>query len=396
MPDASTIGLTLKRIRKERGLSQEALAEKAGLSKDTVAKLEQGRRRGERTTTLMRLANALDVDLGELTGRRERVGGREGASVLAVRDVILAPSLLPGVGGLDAADSGEPTALPDLESAVARGWRMYWEGDLTALTAAVPGLVAEARLTQRSIGARAAVPLSRAYQLAACLLNHLGKPDLAALAAERAIAAAHQGDDELQHATVQGTYAWALHRQARLGEAERVAAKAASSIEPSFSGSPVHLAVWGGLLLNALAPRVAAGNDPEEYLSPARAAAAAIGDRRVAHFDAWFSIDIVHMQSVYAWATLREPGRALDVARGVRLSGLQGIARGRHLLDVAQAHVDARQPQAAEARLADAHATAPQWFRHQALAESLVGEVREATTRPSPRIRALARAVGID
>ncbi|WP_067453291.1 helix-turn-helix domain-containing protein [Actinomadura macra] len=396
MPEASTIGTALRRIRTERGLSQEGLAEKAGLSRDTVAKLEQGRRRGERTTTLMRLANALDVDLGELTGRRERVGGRDGASVLAVRDVILAPSLLPGVGGLDADDAGDPTPLPELKAAVARGWRMYWEGDLTALTVTVPGLIAEGRLTQRSLGAQAAVPLSRAYQLAACLLNHLGKPELAAIAAERAIAVAYQGDDELQHATVQGTYAWALHRQARLTEAEQVAAKAASSIEPSFNDSPVRLSVWGGLLLNALAPRIVAGNDPEEYLSPARAAAAAIGSRRVEHYDAWFGAHTVNMQGVYAWATLREPGRALEAARSVQISGLHGIYRGRHLLDVAQAHVDARQPRAAEARLADAQAVAPQWFRHQTLAQGLVGEVREVMSRPTPRIRALAHEVGID
>ncbi|TDD93458.1 helix-turn-helix domain-containing protein [Actinomadura rubrisoli] len=359
MPDASTIGITLKRIRHERGLTQEGLAEKAGLSRDTVSKLEQGRRQGERTTTLMRLANALDVDLGELTGQRERVGGRDGA-------------------------------------AVARGWKMYWDGGLTALTAAVPGLIAEARLAQRSVGSRATVPLSRAYQLAACLLNHLGKADLAAVAAERAIAAAYEGDDDLQHAAVQGTYAWALHRQARLSEAERVAASAAVSMEPSFNAPPIRLAVWGGLLLNALAPRVAAGKDPEEYLAPARAASAAIGTRRVEHYEAWFGSHIVHMQSVYAWATLREPGRALEAARGVQLSGLHGISRGRHLLDVAQAHVDARQPQAAEARLADAHAMAPQWFRHQTLAQSLVEEVRQVTTRPTLRIRALAHEVGLD
>ncbi|MGP4029883.1 hypothetical protein [Actinomadura sp. 3N407] len=60
--------------------------------------LEQGRRRGQRTSTLMALADALDVEVGDLCGKRERLGtDRDGGSVLAIRDAILTPRLLPGL-----------------------------------------------------------------------------------------------------------------------------------------------------------------------------------------------------------------------------------------------------------------------------------------------------------
>ena len=68
MSDDSTIGDRLRRIRNEQDLTQEQLATRAGLSRDLIAKLEQNRRTSCRITSLMRLANALDADLTELTG----------------------------------------------------------------------------------------------------------------------------------------------------------------------------------------------------------------------------------------------------------------------------------------------------------------------------------------
>ena len=42
--DSSTIGDRIKRFRAARGLSQETLAERARMSKDTIGAYEQGRR----------------------------------------------------------------------------------------------------------------------------------------------------------------------------------------------------------------------------------------------------------------------------------------------------------------------------------------------------------------
>ncbi|GAA3965935.1 hypothetical protein GCM10023085_55540 [Actinomadura viridis] len=398
MPEVGTIGRNLARLRRERSMSQEGLAAKAGLSKDLIAKLEQGRRSSCRVTSLMKLATALDAELTDLTGRRERLGAdRDGGSVLALRDAILSPSLLPGLNsgaGLDADDDGTPTPLIELDAAITAAHDRYWSGEFGPLLSVVAGLIIEARLTYRNTGVSAAGPLAQSYQLAASLMLQLGKADLAAIAAERGIAVAAEGDDELQWATINGTYAWVLLRQARLEEGEALAVRVAEQIEPDFKARPEHLVVWGNVLLNALAPRVVAGKDPADYLSLVSAVAGRLG-QKVQAYQTAFGPTSVAMQTAYTYAVLRDPGKTLKAARNVNPGDLTRISYGRHLLDVAQAHVDARQPRAAEVQLAEARKASPVWFRHQGLARSLVGEVREELTRPSPTIRSLAHEVGI-
>ena len=396
MDDGSPIGDHLKRVRKEHGYTQEGLAEKAGLSTDVIRKLEQGRRNSLRLTSLMKLANALDIDLTELTGKRERLGtDRDGGSVLAIRDAILSPALLPGMPGLDPEDAGEPTPLRDLQETVSVSWRRYWKGDFGPLTATMPGLINEARLTYRTIGAAAAAALAQSFQLAACLLLHLGKTDLAAMGAERGISAAADGDDEWQWAAVVSTLAWVLMYQGRLTESENLAVRVAEQIEPSFSAPVPHLASWGNLLVAAIDTAAIAGRDVANYVSMASAGAERIGGLATA-YQTTFGSSKVAVNATHAYAMSGATGRALAEAKKVRVDDLPGIAYGHHLLDLAQAHIDARQIRAAEARLDEAHGLSSVWFRHQHLAVSLVAETRAAQARPSPRIRVLARAVGLD
>jgi transcriptional regulator with XRE-family HTH domain len=74
-----TIGYQLRRLRRLRGLTQEALADRADVSRDLVAKLEQGRRRTARITSLTSLARALDVELSALVTRPAPVLEPDGA-----------------------------------------------------------------------------------------------------------------------------------------------------------------------------------------------------------------------------------------------------------------------------------------------------------------------------
>ncbi len=60
------VGKRLARLRRERGLTQEELAERAGVSADIVRKLEQGARASARLATLAALARALGARTGEL------------------------------------------------------------------------------------------------------------------------------------------------------------------------------------------------------------------------------------------------------------------------------------------------------------------------------------------
>jgi predicted ATPase/transcriptional regulator with XRE-family HTH domain len=61
-PGSADLGGTLRRLRLAACLTQDGLAERAGISADAVAALERGRRRRPRPDTIGRLARALDLD----------------------------------------------------------------------------------------------------------------------------------------------------------------------------------------------------------------------------------------------------------------------------------------------------------------------------------------------
>lgn len=392
MTDANSIGARLRAARGSRGLTQEELAEAAGLSRDLIAKLEQGQRKSARVTSLVKLANALDVELSALIGKRDQLGtDRDGGSVLALRNVLLSPSLLPD---LDDGHDGEPTPLPQITTAVRNACSAYWNGQFASLIAELPGLITEARLTHEAVGPEATYPLAMAYDLAASLMIHFGRDDLAAISAERAINVARAGNDELLWATLHATYAWVLLHQARLPEAEQLAIGMASRIEPSFSAPAEHVAVWGNLLLCAFAPTAAAGRDIADYAAMATAGAERLRGT-VEIYNSTFGPARVAEQETHAYTVLQASGKALAASRRVHPGDLAGIAYGRHLLDVAQAHLDARHRKTATERLLQARSQSAVWFRHQAVARDLVESIREEEARSSPEVRSLATSLGI-
>jgi len=67
MPTVVYIGENLKRLRARKYLTQRQLAEKAGISPDTIAKLETNRTE-PRYITLFRLAEALECTPDDITG----------------------------------------------------------------------------------------------------------------------------------------------------------------------------------------------------------------------------------------------------------------------------------------------------------------------------------------
>ena len=56
----------LKALRKERQMTQDELAEKSGVSRVTIAKLESGAQNVTTNTTIIKLAHALNIDAGDL------------------------------------------------------------------------------------------------------------------------------------------------------------------------------------------------------------------------------------------------------------------------------------------------------------------------------------------
>jgi DNA-binding Xre family transcriptional regulator len=62
----SPIALRLKELRQERGLSQAALAKRAGIRQATISELETGKSQAITFDVLERLARALQVAPGEI------------------------------------------------------------------------------------------------------------------------------------------------------------------------------------------------------------------------------------------------------------------------------------------------------------------------------------------
>ena len=65
MPTQKRLAMKLKRLRAERGMTQETLAKRAGLARVHIARLESGNY-DPALSTVQRLAKALKVKVGEL------------------------------------------------------------------------------------------------------------------------------------------------------------------------------------------------------------------------------------------------------------------------------------------------------------------------------------------
>jgi len=61
----------LKKLRNKKGWSQERLAREAGISYQTLIKIEQDRIKSPRLDTLIKLAKALGVSLDRLVGSQK-------------------------------------------------------------------------------------------------------------------------------------------------------------------------------------------------------------------------------------------------------------------------------------------------------------------------------------
>jgi len=173
-----TIGYQLRRLRRVRGLTQEELADRANVSRDLVAKLEQGRRHTARITSLASLARALDVELSALVERAtpmlETEDG-EAAGLVALRNAL---TCLPAAGDED------PTPTFVLRRSLDEAWRDYWAGRYGRLCTTLPGLIGEARQTAN------AELLAGFYQVTSCVLCQVGNDMLGYIAVDRGIQAA--------------------------------------------------------------------------------------------------------------------------------------------------------------------------------------------------------------
>ncbi|MFV2124906.1 helix-turn-helix domain-containing protein [Micromonospora sp. LOL_013] len=276
---SSTVGDNVGRLRRLRGLTQEQLAEAAGLAVETIQKLEQNKPGSPRMSTLRAVAAALAVPTSVLVGppvASPAAGAGADDDEIAVG--LLRRALTPArglsgttVGGV----STDPPTVRELQTSIADIDRIYHGDDYATALARLPALIGEARTLvdasggdQRTAGAG---QLAQAYQIAGTALIQLRRFDLASHALSLALDVADESGDELVAASVVTTMCWLLLRQGRFDEAERLALATADAIEPRFSRTdPTRLAVWGWLMLRGSAAAIRDGraDDAREMLTP--------------------------------------------------------------------------------------------------------------------------------
>ncbi|MEU2366430.1 helix-turn-helix transcriptional regulator [Streptomyces noursei] len=395
------IGERIARLRARRRLTQEGLAERAGLSVDIVRKLEQGVRRTARLSTLNALAAALDVETSTLVGKPATFEVRsdgEQPSVLALRQAVAPVSELLG----DEPDPEEPPDLASLRDSLHSTERIRREGRMAEIGTLLPQLIRDAKaVAHASTGDTAAAAqsvLAEAYQIAATTLAALGKEDAAFTALERARTAATKGDDPHLETVGFASLAWVLTKQGRLADAERVALGTAERIEPGFRSPPVELALWGILLLRAAtaAVRRERHDTVRQLLTLTDAAAAALGADRI-DYATPFGPTNVGVAKVNFLVEMADSAQALRTARTVpELRALPPTWRARFHVDRALAHADLNQDDAAVTALLTAERTAPEWMRYHSTSLRLVSELRGRERRRTSPLAELADRLDLD
>ncbi|MGV4929602.1 helix-turn-helix domain-containing protein [Streptomyces sp. BHT-5-2] len=395
------IGDRIARLRARRRLTQEGLAERAGLSVDIVRKLEQGVRRTARLGTLNALARALDVETSALVGKATTFEVRsdgEQPSVLALRQAVSPVSELLG----EEPDPEDPPGIAALQASLRSTEGIRREGRMAEIGSLLPQLIRDAKaVAHASTGSAAASAqsvLAEAYQIAATTLAALGKEDAAFTALERARAAAAKGDDPHLETMGFSSLAWVLTKQGRLTDAERVALSAAERIEPGFRSPPAELALWGILLLRAAtaAVRLERRDTVLDLLTLAGAAAARLGADRI-DYATPFGPTNVGVAKVNFLVEMEDSAEALRAARTVpELRALPPTWRARFHVDRALALADLHHDGGAVAALLTAERTAPEWMRYHSTSLRLVSELRGRERRRTSPLVELADRLDLD
>lgn len=391
MDGKSSIGERIRQLRQERTprMTQRELAERAGVSVDTVSKLEQGVKQTALIGTLHRIAGALDVDVSALLARPARVDTQEGGTggVLAIRGALTALYT-----------DAEPAPAAELSEAITSAWSCYWTNRFDTLGALLPELIAQARASEDPAAA------SDVYGVTASMLVHLGHIDLAFLAMERALREAERSGDELRGAALAGWMSWLLlHQTGSYDQSQRLAVDTADDVEPRMSKAQERdLAVWGSLLVSAAvaAARNDRSDEADELIQVAEAAAVRMGGDQAAvttHFERPFGMPLVFMQAVDIAVVTGRPGRALELARRMPPDAdLPEASKARHLADVAYAQTQTGRDATAVDTLLAIERRAPNWMRYQSYPRTIVRELLERERRArTPRLRGLAIRLGV-
>jgi hypothetical protein len=213
--------------------------------------------------------------------------------------------------------------------------------------------------------------------------------------------AAQAGDHVLAAWAISGQ-GWALTRQGRLDEAERLSILSADEIEPKSlrKATALELAAWGHLLFRGAAAAVRNGThgSAREMLRVAGSAASALGTET----ECWATFGPLTVAQKSAEFSLLEgrPDRTLREAERLPavtdVGDVTAINWERHRLDIARASAMTRDPDRATAVLTGIVKRSPEWIRRQRSAYDTVKDIFESRPKkPTAEMVALATHLSV-
>jgi transcriptional regulator with XRE-family HTH domain len=383
-----TIGYQLRRLRRLRGLTQEALADRANVSRDLVAKLEQGRRHTARITSLASLARALDVELSALVrsatpvpehaSRRSNPQLSDGCAMRKPATTMMAASAL-----VDRVHHAYQTARY-IEAA----------GLLSSVTDTVDALAAEARANERREALRLQISVAIA---AAKLSTKAGDAGAGRAAAERARNAAEAAEDTVGQAAAAYQLICALLRAERREQAETHAVRCGEELR----GATPDTVTWRGALTLIGAIIAARRGDRSEAgrrLDHAEDLARRLGTDGTIGWT-WFGPTNVMIHRVSAAVALGDPLGALAMAQQIDVAAMPAGLCGRQAqvhLDSAWAHAQLREDALAVIHLLDVERVAPDLMLVSPEARELIRDLLlHERRRAVPGLRGLALRAGV-
>ncbi|MCX5064666.1 helix-turn-helix domain-containing protein [Micromonospora lupini] len=404
--DDLPIGRRVASWRVRRQMTQQMLADRVRRSKSWVDKIERGARTLDRYSVIQELAHVLRVDPEVLLGqpRSTPAGTPDGMddirAALARYDLPQAPA--------------QPTE--EVRRQVGHAWLTYQHAHYGQLVRVLPGLLDAAQ------GARSAELLVQAYRITSSLLVKLGEPDLAWLAADRAITTA--ADNRLLAATATIAVAQALRAANRPHLALTAAQTTANRVLPpplhrgdhevgGLSGDQIarqphdhrgegaagEWAVGGTLLVQAALAAAGCGEHRRagELVDRAAGVAASLRGYDDPHRTSFGPI-VVELARVLVAAQRGDAVEALHrhstVVRREAWRRLPAEYRGAYLVDVARAYLQVGDLRGAARALVDADSVAPAEVRCRPLARTVIADVARAQPAPAGVAR-LATLVGL-
>ncbi|GAA0934188.1 helix-turn-helix transcriptional regulator [Nonomuraea longicatena] len=383
-------GARLRELRKRRGLTQEDLAEMANLSVPVIKKIEQGGT--ARMETFRQIAKVLGVTTVWFVAAgppRPTADNGDDTVLAAIRSAITPPIGFDGTPILGTADHDD-VALSRLVDAAAAVNRVYHADRYEDLAYLLPALIRSANYhvahldgaerTQARRTRSAVLALSGRY------LIQIRAHDLALLTLQDATRDAVAAGDQALAASAMSGQAWAMLRQGRFDEVERLCSSVADQIEPRMStATPDELSAWGWMLMRASAGAIRNNRSGEaaEYLSLAKAAGARLGHEHALGGQNTFGPLTAALQEPENAMIEGRPDKALEamdaLPRDVGRTDSSTYNRAR--LDRARALVRVGNTEKATEVMTQLRRQHGEWLQYQQSARDVTEEIVQSRTR---------------